>query len=65
MVTRNERLWHGATSLVSNHNKESGVLAKPRQLVKGARLQAIISVVALLVKGTTISCEVRLGYDGL
>jgi len=44
MVTRN------AYCLVSNYNIESGVLAKSRR----ARLQVIISIVALLGKGTTI-----------
>ena len=40
---------------------KSGILAKPRR----ARLQAIISVVALLVKAASIPFEVRLRHDGL
>jgi hypothetical protein len=47
--------------MVKTNNKEVENLAKPHR----ARLQAIISVVALLVKGITISSEVRLGYDSL
>ncbi len=50
-----------AHCLANGHNAESGFLAKPRR----ARLQAIISVVALLVNAISIPCEARLRYDGL
>jgi len=55
LVTRN------AYCLSSDHHEESEFLAKPRR----AKLQAIISIVVLLVKELTISCEARLGYDSL
>ncbi len=50
-----------AYCLSSDHNAESGFLAKPQR----ARLQAVIFGVALLVKGMTIPCEARLEYDSL
>ena len=50
-----------AYCLSNEHNAESGFLAKPHR----ANLQAVIFVVALLVKGVTIPCEARLEYDSL
>jgi hypothetical protein len=47
--------------LSNDDNAESGFLAKPHW----AKLQTIIFVVALLVKGATIPFEARLDYDSL
>ena len=48
-----------AFCLSNVHNAESGFLAKPHR----ARLEAIIFVVALLVKAISIPREARLEYD--
>ncbi len=50
-----------AHCLSNGHNADTGFLAKPHR----ARLQGIISVVALLVNAISIPCEVRLKYDAL
>ena len=48
-----------AYCLAIEHNAESGLLAKPLRV----KLEAIIFVVALLVKAISIPYEARLEYD--
>ena len=45
--------------MVQTNNEEIGSLAKPRRV----SLKGIISFVALFMKGITIHCKARLGYD--